>query len=61
MLRSVRDDSKFQHMLVFGRALPAIRRQVDFDLARAGLPREKVLAAVVRLMEHTLARVGNPE
>jgi DNA topoisomerase-1 len=59
--RSVRDESKFEHMLVFGRALPAIRRQVEIDLARIGLPREKVLAAVVRLMEHTLARVGNPE
>src|SRR5438309_1996734 len=59
--RSIRDRSKFEHMLVFGRSLPAIRRQVDIDLARTGLPREKVLAAVVRLMEHTLARVGNPE
>ena len=59
--RSVRDESKFEHMLVFGRSLPAIRRQVDIDLARAGLPREKVLAAVVRLMERTLARVGNLE
>jgi DNA topoisomerase-1 len=59
--RSVRDDSKFEHMLMFGRSLPAIRQQVDLDLVRAGLPREKVLAAVVRLMERTLARVGNLE
>ena len=59
--RSVRDDSKFEHMLMFGRSLPAIRQQVDLDLLRAGLPREKVLAAVVRLMERTLARVGNLE
>lgn len=59
--RSVRDDSKFEHMLVFGSSLPAIRRQIDSDLGRAGLPREKVLAAVVRLMERTLARIGNPE
>jgi DNA topoisomerase-1 len=59
--RSVRDESKFEHMLVFGRSLPRIRRQVEIDLARTGLPREKVLAAVVRLMERTLARVGNPE
>jgi DNA topoisomerase I len=59
--RSVRDESKFEHTLVFGRSLPAIRRQVDIDLAKADLPREKVVAAVVRLMERTLARVGNPE
>jgi DNA topoisomerase-1 len=59
--RSVRDESKFERLLVFGRSLPAIRRQVDIDLATAGLPREKVVAAVVRLMERTLARVGNAE
>ena len=59
--RSARDETKYEHTLIFGRALPAIRRHVDTDLARAGLPREKVLAAVVRLMERTLARVGNPE
>jgi len=41
--------------------LPAIRRRVESDLGRPGLPREKVLAAVVRLMQDTLARVGNPE
>ena len=59
--RSVRDETKYQHILLFARSLPAIRRQVEADLARPGLPREKVLAAVVRLMERTLARVGNPE
>jgi DNA topoisomerase I len=48
-------------MLVFARALPVIRRHVDADLALPGLPRAKVLAAVVRLMERTLARIGNPE
>jgi DNA topoisomerase-1 len=48
-------------MLEFGRALPAIRRRIDADLGLPDLPREKVLAAVVRLMEDTLARVGNPE
>jgi DNA topoisomerase-1 len=57
----VRDQTKYQHMLVFARALPGIRQQVAADLARAGLPREKVIAAVVRLMEQTLARVGNLE
>ena len=59
--RSVRDETKYEHILAFGRVLPAIRRQVEADLAKPGLPREKVLAAVVRLMERTLARVGNPE
>jgi DNA topoisomerase-1 len=59
--RGVRDETKFEHILNFGRALPAIRRRIEADLAKPGLPREKVLAAVVRLMERTLARVGNPE
>ena len=59
--RSVRDENKYEHLLEFARALPAIRRLVNHDLARTGLPREKVLAAVVRLMEKTLARVGNTE
>ncbi|HET9109025.1 MAG TPA: hypothetical protein VFN79_17750 [Steroidobacteraceae bacterium] len=59
--RRTRDETKYEHMLDFGRALPAIRRRVEADLGRPGLPREKVIAAVVRLMEDTLARVGNPE
>jgi DNA topoisomerase-1 len=46
-------------MIGFGRALPRLRARVERDLARRGLPREKVLAAVVRLMELTLIRVGN--
>ena len=45
----------------FGKALPRIRRRVERDIHRRGLPREKILAAVVRLMERTLGRVGNPE
>ena len=59
--RRVRDETKYEHMLSFGQALPAIRRRVAADLDRSGLPREKVIAAVVRLLERTLARVGNPE
>ena len=59
--RHTRDETKYEHMLEFGRALPAIRRRVEADLGLPGLPREKVLAAVIRLMEDTLARVGNPE
>ena len=59
--REVRDETKFVHMAAFGRALPKIRAHVDADLALRGLPREKVLAAVVRLLETTLIRVGNDE
>ena len=52
---------KFNRLIAFGRALPRLRARVEADLARRGLPREKVLAAVVRLMELTLIRVGNEE
>jgi DNA topoisomerase-1 len=57
--RAVRDETKYEKLAAFGRALPLIRRKVDADLGRAGLPREKVLAAVVRLLESTFMRVGN--
>jgi DNA topoisomerase-1 len=59
--RDVRDGNKFDHMLEFARALPAIRKRVEEDLKRQGLPREKVLAVVVRLLEKTLIRIGNAE
>jgi DNA topoisomerase-1 len=59
--REVRDETKFEKMLAFGRALPRIRQRVAADLRKRGLPREKILATVVRLMERSLARVGNPE
>lgn len=59
--RRGRDEAKFERLIAFGRALPRLRNQVESDLARRGLPREKVLAAVVRLMELTLIRVGNDE
>jgi DNA topoisomerase I len=59
--RSVRDATKFDRMLAFGQALPKIRERVAADMARRGLPREKVLATIVRLLETTLIRVGNPE
>ena len=59
--RTTRDEGKYARMAAFGRALPAIRAQVEADLRRPGLPREKVLAAVVRLLELTLIRVGNSE
>ena len=59
--RRVRDSCKYDRVIAFGRALPKLRRHVETDLARRGLPREKVLAAVVRVMEITLIRVGNAE
>jgi DNA topoisomerase-1 len=59
--RAVRDEAKFGRLVEFATALPRIRRRVDRDLARPGVPREKVLAAVVRLLELTLIRVGNDE
>jgi DNA topoisomerase-1 len=57
----VRDEAKYGKLLVFGKALPGIRERVAEDLSRRGLPREKVLAAIVRLLETTLMRVGNEE
>lgn len=59
--RTHRDATKFDRMLEFGRALPRIRRRVARDLRQGGLPREKVLATIVRLLEGTLVRVGNEE
>ena len=57
--REVRDKAKYDHVIGFAEALPHIREHVDADLRRHGVPREKVLAAVVRLLETTLIRVGN--
>ena len=59
--RMVRDAAKFDRMVACGRALPRLRARVAEDQARRGLPREKVLATVVRLLEVTLIRVGNQE
>lgn len=59
--REVRDENKFDRMLAFGKALPSIRAAVKRDLAKPGLPREKVLATVVALLEATMIRVGNEE
>jgi DNA topoisomerase I len=59
--REVRDESKYERVVSFGRALPEIRRTVARHLKLAGLPREKVLAAIVQLLEKTLIRVGNDE
>ena len=59
--RQTRDATKYDKMILFGEALPRIRARVAADLARTGLPREKVLATVVKLLEPTLIRVGNEE
>jgi DNA topoisomerase-1 len=59
--RAIRDGSKYERTLEFAKVLPRIRARVREDLARPGLPREKVLATVVQLLETTLIRVGNDE
>ena len=59
--RALREETKFARMLAFGAALPQIRDRVEHDLSLPGLPREKILATVVRLLEITLIRVGNEE
>lgn len=57
--RSQRDNGKFEHLVAFGRALPMIRRRVKRDLGLPGLPRDKVIATIVTLLDKTLIRVGN--
>jgi len=59
--RQVRDEGKFERVLAFARALPALRRRVRRDLASPGFPRDKVLAMVVAVMAETLLRIGNHE
>ena len=59
--REVRDENKYDRMIVFAKALPKLRRRVNRDLKRRGLPREKVLATVVQLLERTFIRIGNEE
>jgi DNA topoisomerase-1 len=59
--RAVRDQAKFSRMIAFGAVLALIRNRVQEDLDRRGLPKEKVLATVVRLLETSFMRVGNEE
>jgi DNA topoisomerase-1 len=59
--REVRDEVKYGRLIGFAHALPRIRARADVDIRKAGLPREKVLAAAVQLLEKTLIRVGNEE
>ena len=59
--REARDSTKYERMLDFAAALPALRARVDEDMSRRGMPREKVLATVVHLLETTMIRVGNAD
>jgi DNA topoisomerase I len=59
--REVRDEVKYERMIKFGKALPQIRKEVDRALSLPGLPREKVLATIVYLLEATMMRIGNDE
>ncbi len=59
--RTVRDETKYDRLIAFGQALPQLRARVEADLSQPALPRSKVLATVVRLLEMTLIRVGNEE
>ncbi len=59
--REVRDENKYERMVLFGKTLRKIRRRVRRDMRRRGLPREKVLATVVHLLERSFIRIGNEE
>ena len=59
--RQVRDENKYNRMLDFARVLPKVRKRIKTDLKKPGLPREKVLAAVIKILETGLIRVGNDE
>jgi DNA topoisomerase-1 len=59
--REVRDENKYGRILAFAKALPLIRQRADSDLRLPGLPRDKILATVVRLLETSHIRVGNEE
>jgi DNA topoisomerase-1 len=58
---AMRDADKYAHLLTFALELPALRRRLKADLKRPGLPRERIFAALVTLLEETLIRVGNED
>jgi DNA topoisomerase-1 len=58
---AIRDSAKFPHLVEFAEALPALRKRLRNDLRRRGLPRQKVMAVIVTLLEETLIRVGNED
>jgi DNA topoisomerase-1 len=59
--REVRGETKYEKLIIFGKSLPRIRERIVQDLAHSGLPYEKVIATIVRLLDTTLIRVGNEE
>lgn len=59
--REVRDAAKFERLAEFAKALPTLRKRIDEDMGKRGLPREKVLATIAHLLDTTLIRVGNDE
>jgi DNA topoisomerase-1 len=59
--RETRDENKYERMIAFAQTLPKVRKRIEADLALPGLPREKVLATIVQLLETTAIRVGNDE
>ncbi|MBU9177740.1 DNA topoisomerase IB [Burkholderia gladioli] len=59
--RELRDAEKYARLAAFAQALPRIRARVSRDLSKPGLPHEKIVAAVVRLLDSTLVRIGNAE
>src|SRR5438094_1987499 len=59
--RELRDENKFERLADFAKALPKVRRRVAKDMKLPGMPREKVLATIVRLLERTFIRIGNEE
>jgi DNA topoisomerase I len=59
--QQLRNRTKFDRLLLFGRLLPGLRERVDSDLGRRGMPKERALAFVVSLLDITLLRIGNPE
>ena len=61
LYRQIRDQHKFERLMAFGKALPALRQVVEKDLALPGMPRRKLLAIITRLLETTCIRVGNEE
>jgi DNA topoisomerase-1 len=58
---AIRDSAKYEHLAKFAESLPRLRRRLKADLVRPGLPREKILAAIVTLLEETLIRIGNED
>ena len=59
--REIRDENKYSRMIAFGKALPKVRKQLETQLAKPGMGREKVMAAVLSLLDQTLIRIGNSQ